>query len=290
MTSTDETGLQIIAIQGAWYRFFNAAFESFLSLVGTIAFMAAIFITPLPSNNNLYALPFIFMVLVPILALLRNKIIYFIFKRISHSTFLELVYFGRQAAIVLFISAIFFLTIGVLGNNAHLGLGSIGLLCTWFSLVLIFSGPLTYGGEIRLLFESLLANLDNFEKRQPYLMTISKKVENQLKTGNIKVPHNELVYYFNMELLKGTDIQKDLGNMEAWIVDKRTSCFESLKKIYPENKLEPWKRISLSRQFVENPETRKFILYIIALILLIPIAAYPALRDEISRLLKLLGI
>jgi hypothetical protein len=288
MTSKDETGLQIIAIQGAWYRLLNAAFGSFLSLFGTIAFMAAIFITPLPVGSNLYAIPWILMLLVALLALLRNKIIYFIFGKISHSSFLSLVYSGRIVTYILVISACSFFIIGLLGNNVPSGLVSIGLFFTWLTMFLIFSEPLTYAGEIRLLFELLLANLDNFENRQPYLRTISKIVENQLKIGNIKVPHNEFVYYFNIELLKGTDIQNDLRNIESWIVDKKTLCFESLKKIYPENKLEPCKRYSLSGQLVKNPTFIKYILYVI--IALILIATNPELQTEILKLLRLLGI
>jgi len=123
---------------------------------------------------------------------------------------------------------------------------------------------------------------------RPYLITISKKVENQLKIGNIKVPHNEFVYYFNMELLKGTNIQNDLKCIEAWMSDKKTLCFESLKKIYPENKFEPWKRIPMSRQFVENPTILKYTLYVVVALILI--AASPELQSEILKLLRLLGI
>jgi hypothetical protein len=288
MTPEDETGLQVIAIQRTWRRLVNAAFGFFSFLIGTISFMAAIFVTPLPVGNNLYAIPWILMLLVVVLALLRNKILHFIFGKISHSSFLSLVYFGQIVTYIVAISGFSFFIIGLLSINAKLTLVSFGLFFTYAPIFLIFSEPLTYTGEIRLLFGLLLANLDNFENSQPYLRTISKKLENQLKIGNIKVPHNEFVYYFNMELLKGTNIQDDLRNIESWIVDKKTSCFESLKKIYPENKLEPCKRYSLSGQLVKNPTIIKYILYVIVALILI--ATNPELQIEILKLLRLLGI
>jgi hypothetical protein len=288
MTSKDETGLQMISIQGAWYRLLNATFGSITFLFGAIAFMAAIFITPLPVESNLYAIPWILMVIAALLALLRNIILQLVFRKISHSRFLSLVHFGRIVNYILVISVCSFFIISLLGINVILGVVSLGLFCIWAPIFLIFSEPLTWAGEIGLLFRLLLTNLDNFEKRQPYLRTISKKVENQLKIGNIKVPSNEFVYYFNMELFKGTDVQNDLKNIEAWMVDKKTPCFESLKKIYPENKFEPWKRIPMSRQFVQNPTILKYTLFVVVALILI--AASPELQSDILRLLsRLLG-
>lgn len=288
MTSKDETSLQIIASQKAWYRLVNAVFVGFSALIGTIVFISVIFVPPPPTGDNLYNIPWGFITLFVLLALLRNRILHFVFRKIPHSYFLSLVHYGRISNYILLLSGFFSLIIGIGMNNAQLTLFSFGTFFMWLPIFSIFSEPLTYAGEIRLLFESLLTNIDNFEKRQPYLKTISKKVESQLRMGNIKVPQNEFVYYFNMMLFKGTDIKNDLKNIEAWMVDKKTPCFESLGKIYPENKLEPWKRISLSRQLVETPTIIKYILYVVALIL---IAISPALQNEILKLLsRLLGI
>jgi len=287
MTSKDETDLQIIATQNVWYRLVNAALESFNSLFVSVFFMIAIFLTPPPVGDNVYYIPWVFMIVTVVLVLSRNKILHFIFRKISHSKFLKLVHFGRIVHYILIIFGFSFLIIGLLITNVRLFSFSFGLLFTWIMMFSTFSEPLTYIGEIRLLFELLLTNIDNFEKRQPYLRLISKEVENQLKIGNIKVPHNEFVYHFNMELFKGTDIKNDLRNIEAWLVDKETPCFESLKNIYPENKFEPFRRYSLFIQLIQSP-TMKWILYVIALILL---AISPILQNEILKLLsKLLGI
>jgi len=166
MTSKDETDLQIIATQKAWYRLLNAAFGSLSFLFGTIAIMAAIFITPLPVESNLYAIPWILMLIAASLALSRNIILQFVFRKISHSRFLSLVYYGRIVNYILVISACSFFIIGVLGINVMLGVVSLGLFFIWAPIFLIFSEPLTYAGEIRLLFELLHTNLDNFENRQ----------------------------------------------------------------------------------------------------------------------------
>lgn len=228
MTSKDETSLQIIATQGVWYRLLTTAFGSFFILFGAICFLAAVFVPSPPVGSNLYAIPWILMLSIIILAPSRNIILHFIFRKISHSNFLSLVHFGRILTSAVIISGLCLLIIGFLSLKGSLVLISFGLFFTYSSIYVIFSEPLTYKGEIRLLFELLLTNSENFENRQPYLKEISKIVENQLKIGNIEAPHNELFYYFNVELLKGTDIQNDLRNIEAWIVDKKTSFFESL--------------------------------------------------------------
>jgi len=287
MTSKDETSIQIIATQRTWYRLLNAVFGFFSFFMGTVCFLAAIFVDSLPSES-IALVPWIFMLSIVLLALSRNRILQVIFGRIPHSSFLSLVCFGRIVIYIITISGFSFFAMGLLIINIRLLLVSFGFFFIFFPIFLIFSEPMTYAGEIKLLFELLLANLDNFENRQPYLRAISKKVENQLKMGNIKVPHNEFVYYSNMELLKGTDVKDDLKNIEAWIVDKKTLCFESLKKIYPENKLEPCKRYSLSRQLVENQAATKYILYVVVALILV--TASPELQAEILKLLKLFGI
>lgn len=290
MTSKEKISEKIIATQRTLYILLNAAYGSFCSLFVAIFFMIAVFVTPPSVGDNLYSIPWILMMVVIPFILLRNRILYFIFGKISHSKFLKLVHFGRIVHYILIIFGFSFFIVGLLITNFRLLSFSFGLFFTWSIIFLTFSDPLTHTGEIRLLFELLFANLDDFENRQQYLRTISKKVENQLKIGNIKVPHNELVYYFNMKLLKGTNIQNDLRNIEAWMINTRTSCFKSLKKIYPETKFEPWRRISLSRQFIENPPViMKYILFVVIAIILIAIS--PDLRSEIFKLLsKLLGI
>ena len=265
----------------------NTLLGIFFSFFAAIFFMTAIYVTPPPAGDNVYAIPWVFMLVTAVLAISRNKILHFIFEKISHSKFLKLVHFGRTIHYILIISGVFLLIISPLINNFRLFFFSLGLLSTWLIMFSTFDEPLTYIGKIRLLFELLLANLGNFENRQPYLRTISRIVENQLRMGNIKVPYNEFVYYLNIELLKGTLDQNDLKNIEAWLVDKGTPCFESLKKIYPENKFEPFKRYSLFIQLIQSP-TMKWILYAIALIAL---AISPTLQSEILKLVsRLLGI
>lgn len=114
--------------------------------------------------------------------------------------------------------------------NAPLADFGLGIIFFYLSLFLIFSHPLTYEGEMKILFGLLEANLNDFENRQSFLKIVSRKVENQLKLGNIRVPHNDLIYYFNMSLMRGLNVTDDLKNIESWITDKKTSCFESLKK------------------------------------------------------------
>jgi hypothetical protein len=288
MTSTNETGPQIINVQTAWYRLFSTFFGSFLFFFGTALLMDAIYeVVPAPPTGSIVnAIPWFLVMGFALLAIFRNDIINFIFGKISHSSFLSLVHFGRIVNYILIISSGSFFLIGILVNtlikNEVLFIFSLGIISVWVSLTFVFSGPLTYAGEIRLLFELLTVNLSNYENRQPYLRTISKKVENQLKVGNIKVPQYEFVYYFNMELLNGINVQNDLRNIESWLVDKENPCFESLKRIYPENKFEPWRRTSLFRQFTENPAIIKYTSYVVLAIILIAIS--PDLRSEILRL------
>jgi hypothetical protein len=293
MTSKNETGLQIIAIQKVQYRLLNAVLGSVLILFAASAFMTAIFVTPLPVGSNIYAIPWLFVVVIIFLALLRNRILQFIFGRVSHSRFLSLMHNGKVLTYTIVAYAVLLFMMSFLSTDATVRMrfvaSSFGLFFVWSAIFFIFSSILTRAGKTRLLFELLLENLDNFEERQPYLRAISRKVEDQLKIGNIKVPCYEFVYYFNMKLLKGTDIQNDLKNIESWIVDSKTPCFKSLKKIYPEKKLEPCKRVSLYRQLVETPTLAKSILYIVALVLLALFS--PTLQSEIIRLLsRLLGI
>lgn len=289
MPHKEETGLQAVATQNDWYMLLNASFGWFCYLLGTSAFIAAMFVTQPPIGDVLYSAMWIPLIAVVTLALLRNKILKFLFGKIPHSSFLSLVNVGKVTNYAVLICASFFFVAGIASNNVRVVAFSVGLFLTWFPIYLIFSEPLTSAGETNLLFELLAANIDNFEKRQPYLIRISRKVEGQLGVGNIKVPRYEFVYYFNMELLKGTQILDDLKRIESWMVDKNTPVFESLRKIYPEDKLEPCRRVPLYKQLVENPAILKYAFAVVSLIILTAVS--PSLRDEIVKLLSgLLGI
>jgi len=286
MNAKDETGLQIIATHKAWQILLNILLGLIFFFFAFSFFIAAIFVVPPPIGDKVYFIPWILWVVVTLLALLRNKILAFIFEKIPRSTFLSLIDFGRALTYTMFLYWGLFFIAGLLSHSNVFAFFSLGLLSLWFPIYLIFSMPLTPEGEAKLLFKLLFTNIDNFEKRQLYLKKIAKAIENQLKKGNIKVSSNEFVYYFNIELLKGKNIRDDLKVIESWMVNKKTPCFESLMKIYPKTRLEPWKRASFFRQIVENPTMIKYVFNVLVIAILIAIS--PELRSEIVKFLSAL--
>lgn len=93
-----------------------------------------------------------------------------------------------------------------------------------------------------------------------------------------------------MESLKGTDVKNDLENIESWVIDKKTACLDAIKKIYPENKFEPWTKGAFSERLLENPTPLlKYASFLVVAIVLIVL--HPELvKDALSLLSKLLGI
>lgn len=186
MKSSNGNVIRFIAQQSATQRILFAIFEFPASLFGITGLLAAIVIPAPPVGSNLYGVIWFIVFSFVLLALLRNLLLRTLFSKISRSSLLSLVYSGRKFNYFLIILGAASFIIGLATAMVPLADFGLGIIFIYFSLYLIFSGPLTDEGETRILFGLLIANLDDFESRQQYLKTVSKKVEKTTETWEHK--------------------------------------------------------------------------------------------------------
>lgn len=291
MAVKSKFGAQILMEQTRKQRIVNAFFAFALTFFGYAAIVGFLLeynvMSPSPSIEGVLISLAVFSASTVALlsALYRNRIVRFIFEHVSRSTFLSITFIGRIVHFTVCLVAVVLFALGSVQSN-FLGSISLVIFFLYSPIYIIFSEPFAENGETRILFQQLDSSLTDYEGRQQWLRKISKRVEKHLRIANIKVPHNEFVFYFNMELLKGMDVQNYLRDIESWLVEKKTSCFEALSKIYPEEKFESCTRTSFSHRVAQNPTTTiKYIsLVIIALVYFV---ANPSLVNEILNLFGL---
>ena len=291
MAVKSKFGAQILMEQTRKQRIVNAFFAFALTFFGYAAIVGFLLeynvMSPSPSIEGVLISLAVFSASTVALlsALYRNRIVRFIFEHVSRSTFLSITFIGRIVHFTVCLVAVVLFALGSVQSN-FLGSISLVIFFLYSPIYIIFSEPFAENGETRILFQQLDSSLTDYEGRQQWLRKISKRVEKHLRIANIKVPHNEFVFYFNMELLKGTDVQNYLSNIELWLIDNKTSCFESLSKIYPEEKFESCTSNSFYHRLAQNPTAIvKYVsLVIIALAYLV---ANPSLVNEILNLFGL---
>jgi len=152
----------------------------------------------------------------------------------------------------------------------------------------LFKFDVTSEEEIIILFENLLSNLDHFSRRNVFWRKISKKIEEVLKTGNIEVSKDDLIYYFNDKRWEtNSNITNQLRDIELWLLDKRRTCFDSIRQIVPVVCFQPIKRKPLLKNIALEPtsaqvEIIKVLGYVIvAVLLIVLIIVHPDLGNQI---------
>ncbi len=146
---------------------------------------------------------------------------------------------------------------------------------------LFLAVPITTKGELRIVFENLFLNFNNFNKRQKWLKKIFDTLEKKLKKGKVKISSNKLIYHCNLKLMDSEDIKKELRTIEQWMLEEKTEkLVTSIKKIIPEEEIKPIKKTSILDRFFQIPEdVRKYL--ILAIIIIVLILWKPELIEKI---------
>lgn len=235
-----------------------------------------------------------FPILLAIMALCRNYILEWVFRKISHESYLQFAIFW-QIMFPILVIAISFLLWFIAPRDPIYLLSLLTFLFVSMALYFIFERPLSHDGMVQVLFEGLFSSLDNFPRRQYYLKKISKIIENLLKMGNIQVSSGDLIYHINKKLLEtDEDVSNDLENVRAWMLGRQRTCLDSLKKIIPDIRIEPPMKDSFFRRVLENPtpiqaDLIKF--FVILIVLLTVLLVHPELISQAINLAKgLLGL
>jgi len=286
-----KTEVQFIAMQSPIARLINAVMGYVATFLGIFLLMA-FSIKSYPDPSSVEAQIIIFsLILLPLgtsfLALRRNKIICFIFKKLSGSMSISLIDIGKKFRWSIIIIAFTSLAVGIvtaviLNTNANLMASGFILVFLFMPIFAIFSDPITTEGEIRIVFEQLFSSLDDFVVRQRWLRLVSKSIEENLKIANIKIGKGKLVFYFNMELLRGRNIYGNLKDIEACILGEKRHFFETLNEIVPEKEFEVYERNLILKQTLKNPIALNWII-ILALVGILWIINPTSVMEFLSR-------
>jgi len=269
----------------------NIIMSLLLSFVGGVGFVAELGLLHVPISNTfvfLFSL-LIFPVIITAIALYRNRILEKIFNRVSSNTYLESAKFWKSFHYLVLIVTIIAIFLGFgLPSNLNIKILALPILGLLLPLYYIFSFSLTSVGEIRILFENLLSNLNHFSRRNIFWEQIAGKIERLFEIGNIEVSKDDLIYYFNDKLWETKeDITIQLRDIEASLINKQSPSFDSITQIIPKDCFKAGKRKSFLRSIVVEPTSAQvdIIKYlapvIIAIVFGVLILVHPELGSQI---------
>lgn len=206
---------------------------------------------------------------------LRNRIIKKLFLRMAPAKFLEFnyildkIFFITSVIMFLLLFLLFIVPTEIYDVTLIVSLSSF-FYCL-YAPIFCFGRAITPLGEIRIAFEALFSNINNFNQRQKWLERIFRKLEKELKKGNIKVSSEKLVYYCNVKLMKSEDIKNNLRDIERWMLREQTeSIVNSIKQIIPEEEIKPIEKISLLDRFFQIPsDVRKYLFLAIIVVIIV---------------------
>ena len=255
-------------------------FTSFLGFFGFILLFAGI----TPELTEIHGLLILsFTIAYAILTSFRNRIIKKIFL-ISPTKSLEFTYILEKiltiATVSLYLAVFLILIVPTeiydISKFAFLIFSFVFLYVPFFA----FGSAITDSGEIRITFEALFSNINNFNQRQKWLKKIFGELEEKLKKGNMKVSSDKLIYYCNLKLMNSEDIKNNLRDIERWMLGEQIeNVVNSIKQIIPEEEIKPIEKISLLDRFFQIPPDFRKALYI-AIIFVIIVVLKPELVEK----------
>ncbi len=207
-------------------------------------------------TNNWYSvIPFILAIVYIPPVLFRNRLFSeSIRKTGAQDLYLRLRAWKRTSAILLFL---FFYMLAVFSYRFVSGSYvdvvfslSFAAVSFYVPILMLLNNVMSEKGEIRVFFGLLLSNMDNFNKRQEWLVKISRLLEKKLRFGRICVPRDILVYHFNLkfgEAPKNSALrlfyENALRKIENWIIGGEDyEFYDSLTMIVPRDELKPLER------------------------------------------------
>ncbi|MFX1508594.1 MAG: hypothetical protein ACFFDC_21130 [Promethearchaeota archaeon] len=245
---------------------------SILGCFGFVALFAAIISEPAEIHNVLIIA---FTIAYGVIITLRNHIIKKIFL-VSPIKFLQFNYILKTilGIVIVIIYGVMF-SFAFLPTEIYdistLVLVTYSFVFLYFPFFL-FGTAVSKSGEIRISFEALFSRINNFDQRQKWSKKVFELLEGILERGNVKVSSDKLLYHFNLKLMNSEDIQKDLRDIECWMLGKQTKkIVNSIKQIIPEDEIKPIEKTSLLDRFLQIPSDyiKYFFFTIIVVIVLI---------------------
>jgi len=193
--------------------------------------------------------------------MLRKKLLIMTFKKVSH---LGLLWLHKLMRCILWVLA---LSLLIAVADVQLGLGilpnTVNPVVCLFSFIFLFLPirsmfRLTQLGITKIAFEQLYSNINDFSRRQRWFKETFKKLESILREGNIKVSHNDLLYYANLKLMQSPNPEFTIKKIEDWILSKRRddTIFNTIRTFLPATKIQPVEKASLTTQLSRIPTER----------------------------------
>lgn len=260
-------------------------------LGGTLFALLSLLNFPTMNFGIFIILWLLFPTLFTVVALFRNRILERLFRKLSHDGIFRFAVFWKSYLFFILVLSFFFGFYTFHDPLFPLSLLAFLLLC--LPLYFIFEHPLSNEGAVRILFEGLFSSFNDFPMRNYYWKKISKIIENLLRIGNIHVSSNDLIFHFNKKLLEtNEDISDDLRSIQAWMLNERRTCLDSIKSVFPEVKIEPCTKISFLRRASENPIVQANLIKVFAslifaiLMLIIVLISHPELLWDFLRSLS----
>ena len=267
-----------------WNTPFILAF-AFISAFCAFFGITFLFVAISPEPTEIHGILMLsFPIAYAIITSFRNRIIKKLFWRITPAKFLEFTYILRKIMIIVICSLYLAGFLLYIVPTEIYDISQITLpvfsFCFLYMPVYFFGDAIIDSGEIRIAFDVLFSNLNNFNQRQKWMKKVFKKLEEKLKQGNMKVSSDKLIYYCNLKLMNSEDIKNNLRDIERWMLGEQIeNIVSSIKQIIPEKEIKPIERISLLDRFLQIP-TDYIKIFFLAIIIVIIAVRKPELVER----------
>jgi len=226
-----------------------------------------------PPENPIYAVIWLFLIMVTVITILRNRIIKKIFVKITPAKFYQFVYSLDRimSILLLFFLVTTFLLFPSNGAELFLKLWSLSLSFLFlFGVFFMFTDAITDSGKIRILFNTFFSNIDDFCERQTWMKLAFEELETKLKKGKIEVSLDKLIYYCNVKLINAEDVKCHLVKIEQWMLgNQKVNVVDSLVQIIPKDEIKQLEKKSILDIYNEIPsELRTLLVFVIVLIII----------------------
>lgn len=156
-----------------------------------------------------------------------------------------------------------------------------------FPYINIFKNMISENGEIIIVFNQLLINYNDFEKRQKWISKIHKILLPFLKIAFIEVNLSNFVHQINMYMNKNDD-NEIFNNMRDWLLSdyKNDKIINIVQTLIPENSIQPYYYTPSLKLVLSYLDKNK--IYILAFLLLILYYVNTQIYEQLINFFKII--
>ena len=156
-----------------------------------------------------------------------------------------------------------------------------------FPYINIFKNMISENGEIIIVFNQLLINYNDFEKRQKWISKIHKILLPFLKIAFIEVNISNFVHQINMYMNKNDD-NEIFNNMRDWLLSdyKNDKIINIVQTLIPENSIQPYYYTPSLKLVLSYLDKNK--IYILAFLLLILYYVNTQIYEQLINFFKII--